>query len=82
LTTPARRPAAAARAGEQDLRAEQQRRRARVLDSVTLALAVVLATLLWLGREQLFAPDERTVAATPPTLGKGADFASFEPQPE
>ena len=71
-----RRPATPAPATEQNPRARQQRRRARLLDTITLLLVIVLGVLLWLGREQLFAPDS-TVASRSPAAGKDSDFASF-----
>jgi general secretion pathway protein A len=67
---------------EQNLRARQQRHRARVLDSITFLLVIVLGVLLWLGREQLFAPDDSTVASTPPAANKDSSLASFGTQSE
>jgi type II secretory pathway predicted ATPase ExeA len=68
-------------ATEQNLRARQQRRRARLLDTLTVLLVIVLGVLLWLGREQLFAPAS-TVASKPPAAGKDSAFASFGTQSE
>ncbi len=81
LTTPVR-PAPTAMAVEKNLRARQQRHRARVLDTITLLLVIMLGVLLWLGREQLFAPDDSTVASTPPAANKDSSLASFGTQSE
>ena len=75
LAKPAR-PAPTAMATERNLRARKQRRRARLLDTITLLLVIVLGVLLWLGREQLFGPDS-TVASTPPGAVKDSSLASF-----
>lgn len=53
---------------------EQKQRRGRVLDTISIVLVIVLGTLVWLGREQLFPQSEMPIAAT---SAEKSDFATI-----
>lgn len=59
---------------------DQTRRRGRILDTISIVMVLVLALLVWLGRDALFPTVEAPVAATGQVApaGEKSDFATLD----